>query len=200
MTTVIYWTLFHLSSVRCFIYQHLNKQSKTGTWLEGHFAPCIPYWQWEDECTHMFVRELSCSWLLCLWNIHVHDRGMALACGNVASYADNIPPSAPPPTHSLIWDACVCPTSCFARWNGSKSSFRVKWFSCVSLTFVRYMLSPTERLVFMSSTLCYAVALIPRLPLCLLTNHIDEKNNNSNKSSIVSIMSFCNSRVVIIHF
>lgn len=101
--------------------------------------------------TPMFVRKPPSSWVS--WDIRVHDRSMALACGNVASYVDYIPLSAPPPTHSLIWDACVCPTTRFSRWNGSKSSVQVKWLSCVSLTLVRYMLSPAELLVFMSSTL-----------------------------------------------
>lgn len=76
------------------------------------------------------------------------------------------------PTHSLIWDACVCPTTCFARWNGSKSSVRVKWFSCVSLTLVRYMLSPAELLHALSVMWLLSS---PGLQLCLLTNHIDEK-------------------------
>lgn len=102
------------------------------------------------------------------------------------------------PTHSLIWDACVCPTTCFARWNGSKSSVRVKWFSCVSLTLVRYMLSPAELLVFMSSSLCYVVALIPWASTLFTDKPYWRKN--SNKTSIVSIMSLCNPRVVIIRF
>ncbi len=84
---------------------------------------------------------------------------MALACGNVASYVDYIPPSSPLLTISLICDACVCPTTCFARWNGSKSGVRVKWFSCV---FSFTLLSPTELLIFISSTQCYVVALVPQ--------------------------------------
>lgn len=125
---------------------------------------------------------------------------MALACRNVASYVDYIPPSAPPLTHSLICDACVCPTTCFARWNGSKSSVRVKWFSCVSFTLVRYMLSPTELLIFMSSTLCYVVALFPQASTLFTDKPYWRKKKKSNKTSIVSIMSLCDPRVVIIRF